>query len=314
MPNDIDDEDQKVLDQMKKDKENADGFLSFESEYERQFQAHVEGVYQRLQDEDGNVSIQTLLDRGITPDMFQSLCDENPQMIQCIGGGPTCDSLARAADQKASTAGRMEGKCLAGVKDIYQRAQVDSLQYGNSATNLYRQQRSYQGTSNGGSSGYVALENSGDFISVSIPNQAYGTSNRRYTDQDNNMNGLVSGLRPGVTITIDDILDQNMRQTKGDTPGGRWGHIAVSTSRDGEFCCDGRQQSFNFPRYGENVHICFPKDACVDKNIAMQLIAMRDRDTFRMAITPLVEVPCPTNVVNPQNETIISPLQRGNSR
>jgi len=279
--------DSDLLFQMKNDGDNAarlssliDGDLYAQnqllSEHREEFEHFVAQKYYMVAGDSDNVSISTLLESGeINVDAFQSLCDKDPTLLHHIGGGSTLTALGRVASDKyraACGSGKSGGQCLTGVVEIYNAAHVDSLNYYNNPLAVqYRQDHPYQGGCNGGSSGYVILSGSGDFIDISVKNQAYGRSNERYTPEDQYMNSIINGLQSGVTVTVDDISDKDLRIAKGNTGGGRWGHIAVKC--DQGFCCDIAQSKFNFPRYGEYMHVCFPKDALVDKQTAMKIIA-----------------------------------------
>lgn len=231
-------------------------------------------LYQNTFGDSERVSINDLLQNtGVKPEDFQAVCDEHPEIIQNIGGGPTCASLARSSDRVRtvySNGKPVTGSCLRGVDNIYATCRNDSLSCRNAQIAKQNYRRSYQ-TVNGGTCGYAALEGSGNYISVAVRNEAYGTTNRKSPEYAR-MNNLFRGVQPGVTVTIDSIEDANVRKRLGDTAGGKYGHIAVKRN-DGKFACDFVQGDFNFCRYGEYAHACFPKDATISREYAEMVIA-----------------------------------------
>ena len=231
-------------------------------------------LYQNTFGSSERVSINDLLQRtGVKPEDFQAVCNEHPEIIQNIGGGPTCARLAASSDNVRSryVNGKVvTGSCLRGVDNIYAQCRNDSLSCREAQIAKQNYKRSYQ-SANGGTCGYAALEGSGNYISVAIRNEAYGTTSRNSPEYAR-MNNLFRGVQPGVTVTIDSIDDTNMRKRLGDTAGGKYGHIAVKRN-DGNFACDFVQKDFNFCRYGEYAHACFPKDAAVPREYAEMVIA-----------------------------------------
>lgn len=225
------------------------------------------------------ISINDLMEKaGVTSEEFQTLCDKDPTMIQRIGGGKTCEDLAEAAYEKAH-GNPLTGSCLGGVQAIFGKAgQSDSLAIKSPKVQEIRLSKSYQGGSNGGAVGYVALEEGNNFITVTIDNKAYGTKDNLYSPENNDMNALFAGCQPGVVMTVDDIVDDNLRTKKGNTGGGKYGHIAVATDHrigsNRAWGSDGEQSIFNFPRYGAKAHAFFPKNAMANKEDAENLIAL----------------------------------------
>ena len=226
-------------------------------------------LYQNTFGSSERVSINDLLQRtGVKPEDFQAVCNEHPEIIQNIGGGPTCARLAASSDNVRSryVNGKVvTGSCLRGVDNIYAQCRNDSLSCREAQIAKQNYKRSYQ-SANGGTCGYAALEGS-----VAIRNDAYGTTDRKSPEYAR-MNNLFRGVQPGVTVTIDSIDDTNMRKRLGDTAGGKYGHIAVKRN-DGNFACDFVQKDFNFCRYGEYAHACFPKDATISREYAEMVIA-----------------------------------------
>lgn len=234
------------------------------------------------------VTITSLMKQaGVKSADFQAVCNEHPELLGEIGGGKTCEALAKAADQVVTRYGpngkAKVGMCKSGVDAIHANAArryglpTDSLhsQKSQEAIVQYRRERPYQGKSNGGCNLYAGLENSGDYVTVAVKNTAYLATGANTTAKNKEMNDLFIRCQPGVTMTIDDV--GNRRSSQAQTAGGKWGHTAVranKTKRQGRpWACDFEQDEFNFARYGEYAHACFPKDACVSEEYAKMIIA-----------------------------------------
>lgn len=208
---------------------------------------------------------------GITAEDFQAVYKDNPEIINALGGGKTCKKLAKSADRVITeyrNGKPVTGKCLPGVRDIYDKAGVDSLNNQTSRNAIIRSRFSYQ-KNNGGGNGYVGLEASGDYFTIKVKNEAYGKT--KNGPEDKKMNELLQDIQPGITITVDSIENNSDRQKAGNTNGGKYGHIAVKRN-DGNWGCDFNQNSINFDRYGKYARICVPKDAEISSEYAQMLI------------------------------------------
>lgn len=243
---------------------------------------HLPRAYEDKQEsQQQKTTITDLIDKnGVKPEDFQAVCDEHPELIYAIGGGNTCSALANAADDVVTRYVRKKGKmvastggCLPGTRRIYANASKDynipdSLNNEDSRRAIVESRLPYQ-KNNGGGNGYVALEASGDYITVSIENTAYGK--QKNDPMNHEMNEKVRNIQPGITITIDSIEDVQTRKLLGNTAGGIYGHIAVKRN-DGNWGCDFNQHSINFARYGKYARICIPKDAEISEEYAQLLI------------------------------------------
>lgn len=227
-------------------------------------------VKQVANDTQERIKISDLMEKnGVTAEDFQAVYEKNPEIINDLGGGETCKKLARSADKvvtKYKGGLPLTGKCLPGVREIYNRERVDSLACDEARKALLESRKPFQKT-NGGGNGYVALEASGDYIIIKIENKAYnkpknGTENKE-------MNDMIKKVKPGITVTLDPIDDSTLRAKNGN--GGKYGHIAVKRN-DGYWGCDFKQQTINFSRYGEYWRICTPKDAEISSKYAQMLI------------------------------------------
>jgi len=274
------------------------------------------------------VSVQDLLDKaGVTSEDFQAVCDQHPELIQHIGGGATCGVLGTVAttvknEYTTDKNGKKKvkaGRCHSGVIEIHRKANnivergknpdtkgamTDSLftQEAKQAGETYRKERPYQGGSNGGCSEVAMFKASDDYVTVAVPNKAYGKYKGCKESQE--LNSLFYGVQPGVTITVDSIEDNAMRKRQGNTNGGKWGHCAVKR-KDGRFACDFVQTSIDFSRYGEYAHACFPKDASVPKEYAQMLIEQAQKRMGGIEQTQIVE-----NTQTKVNEQMQTPVSQ----
>ena len=218
------------------------------------------------------MSVHELMEKyGVTAEDFQAVCEENPQLITCVGGGKTCEELAKSADRvqtKYQNGQPITGKCLPGVRSIYSQCKNDSLSCKAAQEAIVRSRLPYQST-NGGGNGFVALEASGNYITLAIENKAYGTP--KNSAENAEMNRFVKGVQPGITLTVDSIEDPAMRQKCGNNNGGKYGHIAVKR-HDNCWGCDFKQDTINFSRYGRYARVCVPTDAIVSGKYTQKLI------------------------------------------
>ena len=232
-------------------------------------------IYNNISGGQDKVNIDVLMaEAGVTKEDFQAVCDEHPEIIQNIGGGPTCQKLAGSADKVRNSYGAdgklKTGSCLSGVNNIYNNCKVDSLTNKDAYKYKVETLQPYQRGVPGGCCGYEVLEKSGDFISLSVKNSAYGYNSSIRSNEE--MNDLFKKVQPGVTVTVDDIRDSSVRGKLGNTAGGKYGHIAVKRNNS-QFACDFVQNKISFSRYGEYAHACFPKDAQISQEYAEMVIA-----------------------------------------
>lgn len=235
-------------------------------------------------DDKDKISIQDLMKQAnVKGEDFQAVCNDCPELLGEIGGGKSCEALAKAADvvkTKYVDGKAQTGMCKSGVDAIHRKAvsfglPKDSLHTAASvkAIDDYRKKRPYQGASNGGCNIYAGLESSNDYVTVAVKNEAYCKS--KGCTEDKKMNSVLLQCQPGVTVTIDAVEDRNISQAK--TAGGKWGHTVVRANKTKTlgrpWACDFEQGDINFSRYGEYAHICFPKDAYVSKDYAKMIIA-----------------------------------------
>lgn len=235
-------------------------------------------------EEKDKVSINDLMQQaGVRGEDFQAVCNENPELLGAVGGGKTCEALAKAADDVKTkyVGGKAQvGMCKSGVDAIHYNAAskyglpTDSLHSADSTKAIaqYRKERPYQGSSNGGCNLYAGLESSNDYVTVAVKNEAYRKT--KGGQEDKRMNQLLLQCQPGVTVTVDAVEDRKIAQAQ--TAGGKWGHTVVRANKTKSagrpWACDFEQGDINFPRYGEYAHVCFPKDAYVSKDYAKMLI------------------------------------------
>ncbi len=238
------------------------------------------------------VSVNDLLAAGVTQEDIQAVFGNNPEMLSQIGGGPTCRALAASANdvetryKKNPKTGKTEaqtGRCKAGVDDIYTNARrkydlpSDSIHTKEALRAMDQDRRAhpYQKESRGGCNVDEGLLASGDYIEIKVKNTAYlkpGSSR-----ENREMNDLISGVQPGITISVDSIEDRKKKQAG--TAGGTYGHTAVKRSKGKDWSCDFEQGSINFSRYGEYIHVCVPKDAEIPEEYAKLLIAQAQERT-----------------------------------
>lgn len=213
------------------------------------------------------ISISDLMKKnGVSAQDFQAICNQYPDLAFDIGGGATCNRLANAATKvKAKSSSH---SCLSGVRGIYQRANIASLNCAKAQRALLKSRKPYQ-NNNGGGNAYEALNASGDYLVVSIKNTAYGKG--KSSPENKALNAQIQNINPGVTLTVDSISNDRDRIAAGNTPGGIFGHIAVK-GNDQKWGSDFKQSTVNFARYGENIRFCFPKDATVSPEFAQLLI------------------------------------------
>ncbi len=228
------------------------------------------------------INIKELYDDfGVTDEDLQKLYDENPEILKQIGGGPTCEEWAKQADKVETKYDEnnkaITGGCLAGVQNIANMASMgDTL----SVANLEKYRKDYQGNSNGGCATHLALDASGDFMSIKIKNEAYGLG---YDGKNSLMDNIVGQLQPGVIISCDSIEDEKMRDKMGNTLGGRYGHVAVKRN-DGCLACDFKQTDVNFGRYGEFIYVSYPKDAQMNRYYAKKLVEIASERQKEVAL------------------------------
>lgn len=218
------------------------------------------------------IKISDLMENhGVTVEDFQAVYEKNPEIIYALGGGETCKKLANSADRVVTKRRRgipLTGHCLPGVRNIYSQASIDSLSCDIAREAMIKSRMPYQKT-NGGGNGYIALEASGDYLTIKIENKAYNKP--KNSPENKEMNDIVKDVNPGITVTVDSISDRMVRAKTGNNVGGTYGHIAVKRN-DGCWGCDFKQETINFARYGEYARICIPKDAEISSEYANMLI------------------------------------------
>ena len=245
------------------------------AEYQKQEEARkqIDATYQTINGGQNKptTSVESLLSAGVTPEDFQAVMDADPELAHNIGGGPTCKK--NLANINVGLDPNAKSSCLKSCQKII----PDSLgrtSFNDIAYNEYRNDRTWQGSINGGCAAYTVLDHSGDYISVGMKNKAYKKT--KNSKEDKEMNEYVRQVRPGCVVSWDCIDDTETRLALGNTNGGKWGHVCVM----GPVLPDGksegysylRQKTFNNPRYGEELHISFPKDAEVSEEYAKLLI------------------------------------------
>ena len=218
---------------------------------------------------------------GVTKADMQAVVKENPEMLHDMVGGETNKKLAKAASNiKDPTV----GKCAKGVQEIYGRAGMGEMVAANNP-NWPEKERGAKG-SNSACNLYIPLEKSGEFVTVTIENEAYkrGAGYSLTSKQNKDMNDFVRKLPVGTTICIDNKADEFVgRKMPTDNQGWIHGHTGVVNNRHNIACDFEQVNGVNFGRYGPEVKISLAKDVTVNEEFMLKCLEKKKEREQRTA-------------------------------
>lgn len=225
----------------------------------------------------GRVDIKSLMKAGVTSEDLQAVLSDKNKLSQLTSGN-TGNRLAKAADR---VIGRCNGGCLAGAQGIFATAGYTYIEGNSSAW----PKKEWDSSSNSGCNMYVPLEKSGEFVTLTVKNEAYKKPEGSL--EERKMREFNKQLPAGTPACVDNFKPDDVygrRSLQND--GQKHGHAWVQNNR-GASCSDGVQPDGpKFSRYGKNMHISLPKDTKVPENIAEQLLT-RAKERERMAQTKI---------------------------
>lgn len=248
-----------------------------------------------------STSIESLLAAGVTMEDFQAVFEKDETLAFNMGNSASTNAIVNAA--KNINNGRATGYCGAGTQEV-----TDSIRGNPTSRALHSNTPQYaldQGIPSDGASGYYArLEQSGNYIVLTKPNEAcVDTTNvRNDKKRDYIINNRNSAANKAAIERMCDFTDQLPRGTiitwdnhtstdsKGNiTPieGGNgitYGHVAYKITnpddKDQAYKCDGVQKNPHTAGwYGKNIHMCYNIDSEVPAEYAKKLIEQAQERT-----------------------------------
>lgn len=229
-------------------------------------------LYKEIAKDNGTVDIKTLLDAGVTTEVIQEEIDKDPNLLQQLQPGQTSQKLASAANRQR---GKLEGKCLSGVQEIFAWAGLGDVLSGQQA----EWPEKLKGARwNSACNAYYPLEKSGEFINLSIPNKAYKKSRNSAENQE--MRAYINSLPAGTIVILDSAIPPEDRDNmsyaqmkrKCGVSQSTDGHIGVINAK-GVFTSDAKEPNGpNCARYGETMIISANNDTNVPEDFAIRLL------------------------------------------
>lgn len=224
-----------------------------------------------------DVSIADLMKNGVTQEDIQAVFRKNPETIEAIKAGPTGKNLAKRA---AGVKGNCAGNCLSGVQTIHSGITTDSDTKRADKDVLSGQNPDWPAKVTGSPynsacNTYKVLEKSGQYLTLTYPNKAYGKTESSAENQA--MKDFNKKIPMGTTVCTDNNIPDGYRgRVDGLGLSAIHGHVWVIDTK-GNSCSDGVQPDGpNFTRYGKNMHISIPKDCTVTKDFALEILKQKN--------------------------------------
>lgn len=220
------------------------------------------------------ISLDNLMKKaGVKPQDIQTLIDKNNSLevkagiINQIIPGRKNRLLASAADK---TTGTCHGDCLTGVQRMFVPYLYTDRTSPLSAVNPVWKKYTKKDHSNEASDARYVLDNSEDFVTISVKNEAYAQP--AGSPGNAKMKKFNRSLPPG-TIASTGRCSEGSRGHM--NKGSAAGHIWVKDNK-GRSCSDGVQLDGprDFNSYGENMYITLSRDSYIPKEMALQLISI----------------------------------------
>ena len=242
--------------------------------YQKTVDERAEELYEQAKSTKviGSVDVGDLMEKiGVTVEDIQTAVNENPNILQQLYPGATSTKLAKAADR---VNGSLNQNCLAGVQNIFNNARIPGILSGDSAK---WPNKIGEGKYNSACNSYIPLEESGEFITISIENMAFNTP--KYSEENHHMREFCKKMPKGSIVICDNKIPdyyegrkyRELVKTYGEG-GPVHGHICVKDNK-GSFKSDGVEpEGPNFARYGKTVRFSIPKDMEVPKDVAIAII------------------------------------------
>lgn len=221
---------------------------------------------------DGKVNIKDLIEiAGVKVEDMQEVINQNKDILTQLEPGTISTRLARSADK---VHGSLDRNCLAGVQNIFLDAGYG--EYLDGANGLWPEKIG-NGKHNSACNTYKTLENTGEFITLSVENIACNTS--KQSNENKEMRAFCKTLPAGTIVVCDNKLPDQIDGKNYNTLVRQYGrggiihgHVAIKAN-NGYFKSDGTEPfGPNFSNYGENVSFSIPLDTQVPKEVACAFI------------------------------------------
>ena len=229
---------------------------------------YVQQMYNNLEkNEDNTVSLSTLMEKGkVTPEDLQAVFSENKELLFQLQPGRTNEQYATAAVINSNKG--CAGGCLSGIQKMSYMVEGNNRildKYSNNWKGV-----GADGEKRSACDAYLALENSGLYTTITLPNLAYkGHYGCEETDTMRNFN---SQLPIGTLVCIDARYTDEERGYRDTGDGQTHGHI-WTLDKQHRTISDGLEPNGpSFHNYGENIHISLSHDIKVPPEVAHKVL------------------------------------------